>query len=174
MPSYKTRAAIQLLAHLPDEDAGRFHITLLRKVGDHVTPIHPSACAILFPELADHVALHGSDSDGVPEKVLDNAWYHCAGIFYPGEAYADHIGQTEAGHRLRRLLRMTGDQYHAFHGELQACVDELDSPRALRARLEEMINLQRLRWKNEASAARVAIERAMESLGADANIEVAA
>lgn len=174
MPSYKTRAALQLIAHLPDENAGRFHITLLRKVGDKVQALHPSACTLLFPELAEHVALHGSDGDGVPEKVLDNAWYHCAGVFYPSEAYADHIGQTEAGHRLRRLLRMTSDQYRAFHSELQACVDELDSPRALRARLEELINLQRLRWRNEAIAARVAIERTMEQLGADAAIEVAA
>lgn len=165
MPSLKTDAQLRLIAHLPDEQGGRFHFTVLRRTGDKITPLEPTACALLFPELANYLALHGSDTDGVPQDALANAWYHVAGIYFPNEAYADRSGSTECGHRLRRLLRLSPEALLDLLSKLQNAYDEhLGDARAVRARLDETVNLQRLRWRIEASNARAAITAAMETL----------
>lgn len=172
MPSLKIDASLRLIAHLPDESGGRFHFTVLRKVGDRITPLEPTACALLFPELATHLTLHGSDIDGVPQNVGANAWYHAAGIYFPGEAFADHSGATECGHRLRRLLRMSPEVLGELLAKLQGAYDEhCGDARAVHARLEEMVGLQRLRWRMEAGNACAAITAAMESLTDEARME---
>ena len=171
MPSLKTCATVRLVAHLPDEKHGFFHFTILRKTGGTITPLEPTTCALLFPELTKYLPLHEADADGVPRAVVVNAQYHAAGVFFPGEAFADHCGQTEAGNRLRRLLRMDAQQYADLYEKLASCVAETQSARAMGAVLEEQINLQRIRWRREADEARAAITIAMQSLGTDATIE---
>lgn len=173
MPSLKSDATLRLIAHLPDEAGGRFHFTILRKTGNNIVPLEPTACALLFPELATHLTLHGSDIDGVPQNVAANAWYHVAGIYFPNEAFADHSGATECGHRLRRLLRLSPEALVEVFAKLQAAYDEhVGDARAVHARLDEVVNLQRLRWRIEASNARAAIAAAMEDL-VDPKMEVA-
>ena len=154
MPSFKSDDELRLIVHLPDDaDHGRFHFQLLRMVGGSMIDVPLEAAAILHPMLAPHLPLHECDGRGVPNNVLTQAWYHLSGVFFPDEPYADHVGTTGAGHRLRRLLRMSARHYNLVHQRFASFVREFKSPEALHTELEATIFDQGPRWAREAESA---------------------
>ncbi len=127
-----------------------------------------------WPELADVVALHLSDADGVPMHAVANGWYWLAGACagdanYLGERYHGGNGSTpktflECRTILRDYLRLSESEV-ADMISTTITIARQESAQAARSNFVQWIDDLRPRWKREAEAA-IAKYRNPEAQGA--------
>jgi hypothetical protein len=120
-----------------------------------------------WPELADLVALHLSDDDGVPMHAAENGWYFMAGAL-PEIGVQYHLGSgehakspTECLQVFAKHVRIKLDEAAALRDELVKVIDavphygrvyERAAIRPAKEALKAWCEQQRPRWKAEAQA----------------------
>ncbi len=170
--------ATATLAQLHGNTKAHFSVTAEIPMLQMFGCLHRETLSV-FPQLKPIIALHLSDSDGVPMHAGANGWYWMAGAlggagerFHGGNSERQHwhLDGTFDGYRfsnrrecmltLCEHLRIELIEAEALHDELQAIMAKR-KPESLgyqkqrvkaKARFCEFADAQRERWKREAVA----------------------
>lgn len=104
------------------------------------------------PELADFVALHLSDVDGLPLHAKANGYYWLAGALGGlGERY--HGGNSSPERSPEECLKVFADYMRITPEQADALIDAFRGGKgAVREQFEAWADAQRPRWKLEADA----------------------
>lgn len=116
-----------------------------------------------FPKLAPVIALHLSDSDGVPMHAESNGWYWLAG-YYGGAGERYHGGNGSSGKTPEECLQIFADHVRVPLEDARTLAAEFETHSLTELRLVDQMKIRRWlfagwcgaqhpRWKAEAEAA---------------------
>ena len=132
-----------------------FSITAEERIDGRVTAFGCTHDEILLahPELADMVALHLSDINGVPMHAVENGWYWLSSSLGGlGEKYY-HTNKEEAFDIFCKHCRVGVGEGKSIQIDIAGCYENIDAPKAAKAVWVEICESMKPRWKKEAESA---------------------